>query len=82
MFCCACAGNCNHVGNHSFCSAHGDRPQYTEPVIQWVGTFANTPCDHCLCREPEAGESMGGRTVPHKRCCHCLKLYAIEEEND
>ncbi len=23
MFCCACAGSCNHVGNHSFCQAHG-----------------------------------------------------------
>lgn len=23
MFCCACAGSCNHVGNHSFCEAHG-----------------------------------------------------------
>lgn len=21
--CCACAGSCNHVGNHSFCEAHG-----------------------------------------------------------
>lgn len=26
MWCCACNGSCNHVGNHSYCEAHGGKP--------------------------------------------------------
>lgn len=26
MNCCVCAGSCNHVGNHSYCEAHGGKP--------------------------------------------------------
>lgn len=36
--CCACAGSCNHVGNHSFCAAHGGQMQ---PTVVYVGASWN-----------------------------------------
>lgn len=41
MFCCACAGSCNHVGPHSFCAAHGGPGHATNlywPVHATSGT--------------------------------------------
>jgi len=46
MFCCTCAGSCNHVGNHTFCFAHGghDVPrQPLPPTITFTGTSTNFP---------------------------------------
>ena len=34
MFCCTCAGSCNHVGAHSYCDQHGGytiEPRYVPP---------------------------------------------------
>jgi hypothetical protein len=44
----------------------------------WTYTlpYVPPPCDHCLCLEPTEIEARM-RTVPHKRCCHCQKLYAV-----
>lgn len=33
MGCCACAGTCNHVGNHSYCAAHGGSGYYIPSVV-------------------------------------------------
>lgn len=38
MFCCACAGTCNHVGNHSFCEAHGGT-RYVAPIVTTNTSF-------------------------------------------
>lgn len=38
MFCCACAGSCNHIGNHSFCVAHGGA---VNPVVTIQTRTAN-----------------------------------------
>ncbi len=47
MFCCACAGTCNHVGNHSYCAAHGGSG-YSHPVVVGTGTvtYITPPCQH------------------------------------
>lgn len=29
MFCCACAGQCNHTGPHTYCFQHGGLPAYS-----------------------------------------------------
>ena len=67
--CCTCAGSCNHVGNHTFCVAHGG--SVYQPAVG-TGTGTNgwpwimgpaTPCDHCFCEDAIWDE--------HKQCCMC-----------
>jgi hypothetical protein len=40
MGCCACAGSCNHVGNHAYCVAHGGSG---DPVWTVVSSGTNFP---------------------------------------
>lgn len=54
MFCCACAGSCNHVGNHSYCVAHGG---VNTPVVTTV--TANTILLPLLPWQDETLESPG-----------------------
>jgi hypothetical protein len=66
MFCCACAGVCNHIGPHSYCSAHGGGygiPTYTgsstsSPVLPYM------PCNHCWCERAILYPN-------HAQCCKC-----------
>ena len=57
-------------------AATGDFWPY--PYWQWQApAYVPPPCDHCLCGDVTE-DDLYPRTVPHKRCCHCLKLYATE----
>lgn len=46
MMCCACAGSCNHVGNHWFCEAHGGKPtapMVTTSTTHWTYSYPPPP---------------------------------------
>jgi hypothetical protein len=51
-------------------------PSSPAPLFSYGTPYIPPPCDHCLCLEPTEIEARI-RTVPHKRCCHCQKLYAV-----
>lgn len=80
--CCVCAGSCNHIGNHSYCSAHGGS---THPSVTTTGTsmgwgppvvptpptpvvtnIYERPCEHCFCLETQKYGE-----AKHKECCMC-----------
>lgn len=74
--CCVCAGTCNHVGNHTFCQAHGGSPapafgsySYMTPVTSTWGPYCVT-CGHPADRHGRTFCTvMAGGTT--KRLCDC-----------
>jgi len=52
MFCCTCAGSCNHIGPHSFCPAHGGVQTYTYTAsgTSFEPLSVELSADPCHCR--------------------------------
>lgn len=75
--CCVCAGSCNHIGNHTYCAAHGG-PVY-QPAVQtgtganwWPWSYSMTRCDHCFCEDAEDWHP------DHKKCCKCATRMHVQ----
>lgn len=82
--CCICAGSCNHIGNHTYCAAHGGSPMLSPgwttnttalpPMRAPAFGFRFVPADcdpHCFCR-PASYESFDSTNrPPHDECCNC-----------
>jgi hypothetical protein len=73
--CCVCAGLCSHVGNHSYCAAHGgtEQPAMTVQPSTSV-SFTPIPCNHCWCK----AAAVALRDKPHRQCCKCSDVMAEE----
>jgi hypothetical protein len=92
MFCCLCAGSCNHVGNHTYCAMHGgpgglgSAALYPVPNTQLergpAFGFRFTPdqCgeSHCFCRSL-VKYMTGEEPRDHEECCNC-GLHRLKPE--
>lgn len=64
--CCVCAGSCNHVGNHTYCFAHGGPSYVGETGYEYfttsgTGTFTITPWSSGVTtlKRPPARQRLG-----------------------
>lgn len=57
MMCCICNGTCNHVGPHSYCSAHGgglfNQPTTLTYTTNWPTTLTDEDIDRIADRVVE-----------------------------
>lgn len=89
--CCVCAGTCNHIGNHSYCSAHGGAnqpsvypfPNTTQlaPIAALGFRFTPDQCgeSHCFCRRLTKHTHGDEDWLVHKECCNC-GIHKLETE--